>query len=209
MLARDSSDWLSVDTLVALPNDDPPFSTLARDPRNNALVRISYGATMPFGRMSSAVVLPDVFVYTDGTDWELRFYSSMGDLIRLVRRERQRRRVTDSYMRAFVSDFVAALPEAARESAKRAFDGYQPPAYMPAIGVVKSSSEGDLWVQEYPLPGASEHVWVVLDREGMAQGEVHVPASIAIHDVGRDFVLGVRKGPFDIDQVVLLEFVRR
>ena len=208
MLARDSSNWLAVDTLVALPNDDPPFSTVTRDPRNNAVVRISYGATMPFGRVSSAVTLPDGFVHTDGTNWELRFYSRTGDLIRLVHSERERRRVTDAHMRAFVRDFVARLRESARDGATRAFEAYQPPAYMPAIGVVKASSAGDLWVQEYPLPGATEHVWVVLDRVGMPRGEVRVPATIEVFDVGQDFVVGVRKGPYDIDQVVLFGIAR-
>lgn len=89
--------------------------------------------------------------------------------------------------RAAVRAAVSRLPAADTEA------GYH---------YVKVSPQGHLWVRNSLRPDA--HVaWTVYDLDARPIGRVTTPPRFEIHEIGRDYVLGVGRDPLDVEYVQL------
>jgi len=201
LVARDDA-WSSLDTLGMFPNSDPPYSARVTSAAG-ALVVVSFGEVMPYGRIASVVISGEQVVHGDGGLWELRYHDRTGRLTRIVRRDQPPERITDRLLADFIEAFVLTLPEGSRAQAGDALEDFTPRRTVPAFGRVLADEIGRLWVRDYKLPGPAAQRWTVLSPLGAPLGTVLVPADLEILDVGRSHVLGLRKGPYDIDQVLL------
>ncbi|HEX7118291.1 MAG TPA: 6-bladed beta-propeller [Longimicrobiales bacterium] len=78
------------------------------------------------------------------------------------------------------------------------------PAPDPAVGYryVKVSPQGHLWVRRPVAPGAPVE-WIVYDLEARPIGQVTTPARFEIHEIGRDYLLGVWRDELDVEYIRL------
>ena len=62
-------------------------------------------------------------------------------------------------------------------------------------------SDSELWMRAAGVPASSARTWLVLTRSGAAAGTVTVPAGMRLLEIGRDFVLAVRRDDDDVEHV--------
>jgi len=79
--------------------------------------------------------------------------------------------------------------------------GLLPPT-LPVLDGVIAGHDGELWIRRFdPAPGPIRE-YLVVDRSGQTVARVAVPAELTIHQVGADFVLGVRRDADGVEMVV-------
>lgn len=89
------------------------------------------------------------------------------------------------------------------------YDAIQFPDSMPAFRSLFLDDTGNLWVQEYRAAGNRGPArWRVYDRRGFPLAYVSGPERFRPTDIGRDFVLGIRKDDLDVEHVELHELER-
>ena len=176
----------------------------------------------PFGRMTSASASTTRLVTTHGARFEVEQRDvETGELVRLIRLRRD-----PPALRA--SEFKDALKERAAQNAKAQIgsspaeviarkqeileslgERVTPYETKPAWTDLFLDSEGFIWAEEPPEPGASMRTFTVFDEEGHLIAGAQIPRSLRIRQIGRDFVLGVIRDEMDVEYVQLLRLNRR
>jgi hypothetical protein len=89
-----------------------------------------------------------------------------------------------------------------RTTVRAAIDKLPPPE--PAFGVrlIRVSQAGHLWVRSN-APGNGPIAWRVFDLAGKQIAAVSTPPRFEIHEIGRDYLLGVSRDEFDVEFVQL------
>lgn len=85
------------------------------------------------------------------------------------------------------------------------------PEHRPAHGDLLLDSEGFVWAARYwsPRLEADEPVrWDIFDPSGTWLGTLDTPERFTVLEVGRDYVLGVRRDDLDVEQVEVLGLER-
>ena len=167
----------------------------------------------PFGPRASAVVVGEDVVVGEGKRNELKVYGVGGGLVRSIRRERDPLPVTP--------DAIAAFREARRrDSAERglqaevdaamvaALDQAPWPERLPAFDEVLADADGNLWVLDYGVRRDQPGTWNVFSVEGRWLATVTTPARFRVEQVGRDWILGVGRGPGAEEGVRMYRIVR-
>jgi hypothetical protein len=77
------------------------------------------------------------------------------------------------------------------------------PEQISAYQSLLVDTEDHLWVEQYRTPWEDQRRWWVFDPTGRWLGEPPVPTDLDIREVGRDYVLGVRRDDTDVEQVVM------
>lgn len=67
---------------------------------------------------------------------------------------------------------------------------------------MRVSPQGHLWVRQ-PGESGGPVDWIVYDLEARPIGRVTTPAGFEIHEIGRDYVLGVGRDEMDVEYVEL------
>lgn len=89
-----------------------------------------------------------------------------------------------------------------REQAEAMYDRALLPAAMPLFDGLLPGHGGEVWIRLFQLePGDSMH-YLVLDAAGTAVAQVAIPTALRIHQVGWDFVLGVRTDHDGLEEIV-------
>ncbi len=85
------------------------------------------------------------------------------------------------------------------------------PLNMPAIGSTLAgrapwivvNESGGFWVLNFQAPSDKRAVWSIFDRGGRMHGNISLPESFALYEVGKDYILGVRKDSLEVEQVLI------
>ena len=86
------------------------------------------------------------------------------------------------------------------------------PATFPEIGEVLTDTEGCLWVLDFPRIGDDEtrvKAPGVFDSTGQWLARVRLPPRFQLLDVGRDYILGIRRDSLDVQFVELYDLRRQ
>ncbi len=82
------------------------------------------------------------------------------------------------------------------------------PARFPAHGRLMTDAGGNLWVQEYLLPGETATRWTVLDTAGRWLGMVDMPERFRPNEIGDDYVLGIWRDEADVQFVRMYHLLK-
>ena len=171
----------------------------------------------PFGKTAQLALAGDGFWFGSGDRYELRWLSADGRLTRLLRRPVEPLPVTQADIDALKQ---RELESAASGTSNAHFDmrrmveqkwekAVTPPA-MPAHGQLVLDGAERLWVRETqpPSAGTSPSTWTVFDEEGRMLGAVRVPAGLRVVEIGDDWLLGVHRDEYDVQQLRLYALQR-
>jgi hypothetical protein len=75
------------------------------------------------------------------------------------------------------------------------------PDRLPAFTNVLVTEDGDVWMALAELDASAGYDWLVFSGEDELRGVVHTPPDLLVHDVGRDFVVGVVTDELDVPYV--------
>jgi hypothetical protein len=110
--------------------------------------------------------------------------------------------------RAREAELAAAQNETQRAGVEAVYDPSLRPATMPRFDAILAGHDGELWVRLYrPDPGPTRD-YLVVSRSGQAVARVSVPSELVIHQVGADFILGVRRDADGVETVVEYRLTR-
>ena len=155
----------------------------------------------PFGRATIATIWGDLAVVAPTDHYELRAYRSDGTLVRIIRRDHELRSPTRTELDALRADRYADLPEERRMGLLAETADMPLVEFFPAFDALQSDPLGNLWVQEYGLPGQAGNVWTVFDADGRVQGLVETPSDFDVFEIGEDYFLGSTADEFDVERV--------
>ena len=164
----------------------------------------------PFGRQTVFAAAADFFFVADNEKYEIRVYSSDGQLRTMIRRQPDPITLTESDHRAFEDSALAATDAFARAQMRVLFEN-QPPWHetMPAYAAnIHVDDELNLWVRESTRPGDLRSLWSVFTMDGQLRGMLDLPPGLELLDVGDDYVLGLRRDALDVEYVQQFELNR-
>jgi hypothetical protein len=82
------------------------------------------------------------------------------------------------------------------------------PHHHPAFGNLLFDDLGYLWIELGPVDGAAtEREYLVVDGEYAVAGRFHLP-SMELVEIGADYLLGIRRDGFDVEELVRMELTR-
>lgn len=170
----------------------------------------TYGwSNPPFGREIYTAGSPDAFYVADGGTGRITVHAADGRQVRIIDSPFAARPVTSADLRAARREKLDEISDPARRAlVERGLDGAPSPARTPSLGAIATDADGQLWVQEYPRPGAAEVHWAVVRPDGRVAARVRLPRGWLIHQVGGDWLLAGSRDQDDVEHVHLLPLRR-
>jgi len=169
--------------------------------------------TYPFGKNTALTTSRNAIYVAPTEAYSVYVYDADYRLRRIVRRPFTAPRTTGGDMARWVDAQIAFFdPTPEEEPEFRASSGqldYAPT--MPAFKSMSVDQIGNLWVEEWPGSIFEAGDFTVFDPDGRWLGHVELPEGRAPDllpfgpwlEIGADYVLGVWKDAFDVDQVRL------
>ncbi len=189
-LSRDSVVYLLVSA------DGSNADTLVVAPGGEQFQRVSEGRvsrmTNPFGPMPAASASGERISVGATDTYEIGEFGLDGTATRVIRRDVAPQAFTDAHFRQVADRFpqmAAALAEIPR------------PSQAPAFSSLLVDRENNLWVQDYPSPGAASVSWTAFNPQGAMLGQVALPAAFRPTDIGSDYMLGVWTDDLDVERI--------
>ena len=191
-------DGSFVDSLVRYPDIDyyrPGGQTASR---------------VTFGRRTLAVADGEnLYIGTGEEGYEIRIHDQTGRLHTILRRAYDPRPVTDEMVATLKQEGLdAAQSPESRTRIERWWADRQLPAILPPHGrrLLRDAAD-NLWIEEYQARG-DVPAWSVFDAEGRWLGIVDMPDGFRPLDIGRDYVLGVRRDDLDVEHVQVYDLIK-
>ena len=197
-LLRFDLEGAFIDTLGLLPGSEFLMQSVSGANGTN-LIMLSPPL---FGRSSVTGIAGGRVVVGSNDDYDLRVLAPGGLIERSIRRAIQPEPVTDEMLEAASRERtkgVASEEERARRerSLREAPHGSTVPFYERILG----DDEGNLWVEEFTVPGEPPAGWTVFGTEGRLLGTVDLPEEFRPLHIGSDFVLGVATDDLGVERV--------
>lgn len=169
-----------------------------------------FARLIPFGKSPREAVSRDRFFYGSGDTWEVRAFDSRGDLVRIIRRDREPRPVTAEDLDAHLQERLdEAEDEDARASVRRSHAEMPTPELMPAFGSLVADTEGHLWVERFRGPGeGGSPRYDVFDGEGRLVASVEMPVDMEILEIGGNYLLGLYRDELEVEYVRMYPLTR-
>jgi len=116
--------------------------------------------------------------------------------------------LTDHQQWMAVEMIRIGLREFEDESAAREALPEMLPEAVPAYSRFVVDATDHLWVEHYRYLARDPHLWSIFAPDGSWLGEVEVPGTFDVTDIGRDYVLGVYRDELDEQSVRLYRLSR-
>jgi hypothetical protein len=164
---------------------------------------------IPFGKHAMAAAAPDRMYFGSGDRWEIEGYGVDGRLDRLIRLDRDLVPVTQDLAAAYADEEVAeAEDEADAREIRQSIEEMPLPDFLPAFAGLHSDEAGNLWVERSRGPGDPIPVFDVFDPDGALFGEVRLPVSLEVLDIGDDYLLGLFRDELEVEYLRLYPLQR-
>jgi len=184
---RDSIPWLRIredgsvlDTLAKAPGEvyDSPAANTFRIFR--------------FTPRPAVLAFGDRFYLGTGEEYRITAFDLRSRPLRTFTKAFRPAKVTAADLAALEEEMVNAAPAGTQTAQARTQFRSQPSMEsLPAHDrFVLCDPEGNVWVQDFTVPGAPRATWSVFAEDGRFRGTVHVPSRFRVLEVGRDYVLG-------------------
>lgn len=189
------------DTLTTSLAGGETWVSVEETRRSYAGIPFSPGQRWGFG--------PDLLATGISSTPSVRFLSPTGTTIQVVHLPLTATPISDDVFWGQFERGYADKPADIRERARERRELMPRYRDAPLFGGINVDSEGFVWVQSYsPADLDDDPRWFVVSPAGRFLGSVARPRIFVDH-IGRDVVLGRRRGEFDVEQVVLYEIQGR
>ena len=208
-LLRVSVDGAALNPIATLAGDED-FMQVAEGPVNPVGGIAAVASPIYFGRSTRYAVSGDRLFAGDTDRSEIGVYAGDGTLERLIRWSSEPRSVSRSAVDSMkAAQLSRSLPETLALR-RKLLSAMPVPETMPAFDRIVAGETGDLWVEEYRVPGSAPDArWTVFDREGRMLASVLLPDRFAPLEIGEDYVLGSWRDEMDVQFVHLYRLDRR
>jgi len=170
--------------------------------------RFSGSISIPMTPHPTGTVTHAAALITDGLRQEIREFGLDGTLKRVFRITGSLRKVTDDMVEEWWESRIATGLRK-RGWVEAQSKGMPIPERVPAIERLLVDEVGWVWAKTVPISVTQPQEWIIFDPEGRAHGVVETPASLKIHRIGEDFILGVTVDDFGVERVYRYTLQRR
>lgn len=170
-------------------------------------------SSIAFGRSSLLAVGQHSLALGDNATYEIVIHTPRGELVQRIRNMRPNRSVRAEDLMAVRESLVRSARSSEQEAEwGRAFDAADHPATFPAFSAIFIDRLDHVWVRHPPpVQGDSDSPvnWDIYDSDGVFLGELTLPVGLSLHDVGEDYILGVKYDSLGVERVQLHALTRR
>lgn len=138
--------------------------------------------------------------------YSIEVWTPDGQLEKIIRRVNARRAATKAEHERAIE--LMRQYERGDPAFERALAEMEIPDSIPAIGNLAFGPDGEIWAARPSVMLEDPRIWDVFNGAGEYLGEVAGPPNFVIYNVGRDYVLGLRRGEFDVPFVEVYRLVR-
>jgi hypothetical protein len=204
VLNRDAMESFAVDTILTVPGNE--------EFRQEVVMGTSRGISnspVAFGRSVSHAVYGSDLAWGDGTTFEVRITGSDGGTKRIIRLLEPNPELTAEAIEAWSTERRSWIRnESQRPRVEEMIAAQTFPDRAPAFSGILLDADGNLWVERYRFATDDPQRWAVFDPDGRYLGTVRTPARFTIHDIGRDWMLGVWLNDEDVEIVHMYDLIR-
>jgi hypothetical protein len=207
-LVRSTADG-HVDTIAVVPGSESYVQHFGNGGRSFA-TPIFRKATYPFAHGDNLIV-------ASNDTYELRRFDIAGRLTEIIRKTHENLEVTPRDVELQRQSMLSRITsQAARERYESQYYEMPIPETMPAFGwtdmtrtpPVRADDQGNLWVLDYSRPGEERYRWSVFDPGGQWLVTVDVGFALEPLHIGTDFVLGLVKDEYDVQQLRFYRLIK-
>jgi hypothetical protein len=165
---------------------------------------------VPFGASTIFATGSDAVYIADTERLAVRVYTPDGALVRIVRRPYSRLPVLTEDVTAYVDARVEDGPpiQWIRDGIRASFAKVQPADSLPAIRSIRVDSDDNLWVELGRHERDTSSTWSVFTKEGALLGEVVLPGTLHVFEIGSDYIVGRDRDDLGVERVRLLTLAR-
>ncbi|MBT8397503.1 MAG: hypothetical protein HKO65_14155 [Gemmatimonadetes bacterium] len=186
--------------------------TIGRFPKSDAG---NPPGSMALGPTSIMAVGAEHFYWGRGDDFEFHQFDSEGKLVRLISKgwepfrvsERSWQRYGEARLESLRKSRTSDIEDLIRR-ARQEHERIDHAEFLPAFFSAVVDSEGNLWVEEYPLRGVRSVPWHVFSPAGRWLTSLEMPDGFRLKAAGSDWVLGITTDELDVEIVQLLPLVK-
>jgi hypothetical protein len=153
----------------------------------------------PFQKKGALAVHGDEIFTGVGEPYQIEVRDAGGELRRIIRRDLSPRPLTEDLIDSFRNPEPVEGEEGPWEEYIRARQEFSYPSTIPLFSEIRVDREGCLWVRRIIWPEEGDPLWDIFDPSGRLIASIRTPPDLEIHDIGRDFLLGVWTDEFDVE----------
>ncbi len=169
---------------------------------------IAIGPT-PFGRSTQVSGGPSGVWLGDTDRFEIRGYAPDGSLETIARRAWDPVVVDRALVQGAIDEELEdADDDDDRRRIRRRWESAPTPETLPAFEAMQVDRLGNVWVQQFEIPGSPSRTWSVFGPGGEWLGDVDVPDRFRPLEIGDDYVLGRYGDELDVEHIQLWELVK-
>jgi hypothetical protein len=160
------------------------------------------GGSPPFPRLLVVAASDSQVVIGDGEAYELRWFDRGGKLRTILRVAVKSPRVTHAMVEGYRERVLGHARGAyeQEEWTRLSTDDVFPDRF-PAYDQALVSQEGELWVRDYRIPGATTARWHIFGRDGMPKGQAELPAAFTPTVIDREGLTGIGRDSLDLEHL--------
>lgn len=199
----------TMDTVAVLPSDEFMQRTTTAGSGSGVMVSAQlaprpFGRSTPFTLGGTAVVVG----INDSFEWSARSADGhVTTVSRVLGIERPLAPEAVDRLREYYLSFATTVEQ--RQRVSDLFEGHPLPETIPPFESIRVDPAGRVWVARYKVTPDDESTWYVFSSEGRLLGRASLPVGLSVHEIGRDFVLGVLRDELDVPFVVRVPLTPR
>lgn len=156
----------------------------------------------PFGRSTVMAIAEDRVYLGDGGEYLIESYSLTGDTLPPIEWRGPDRRIKSTDVDAYVDEMLEGVPAERAPELRRRLEKLLDVSSFPAYDELRIGTDESLWVREFHRPGSPTTRWIVFDG-GSLRGQLELPSTSELLDVGPDYILLLERDEFDVESVRL------
>jgi hypothetical protein len=166
-------------------------------------------AQRPLGHVAAVAVGPAVFYYGDSERYRVLAFEPGGRLTRIVERAGKLKSVTAQVRSGYINERLGAATNPQLRLAWEQYFAKVPfPNVLPAYRRFDVDPEGNLWVQDWDLPGSTEVTWSVFSPAGQWITDVRGPQG-QILAVGAEHLVLLLRDELGVERVAMFRINKR
>jgi len=165
----------------------------------------------PLGKPTSIALGSNAAYVGTGDAFEVLELSLRGERVGTIRDARRLVPVTSAHVTRYIADLLDRSSGRGlldRKTREMLYKNLEYPRWFPSHGRLLVDGSDNLWIEDYPIPGAEEHRWSVFTSDRVAIALIRVPGRFEILEIGTDYVLGIWRDELDVEYVRLYGLVR-
>lgn len=169
----------------------------------------SLAMSLPFLRSPSLAAAPgEGFWYGPADGYAIQRRGSDGHLSAIVRATDVDNRMPSGRVEAWVSDVLEQSEPDQRQFLASVFSALPAIETRPAYSALRTDAAGQLWVRDFVWSDESVATWRIFRPDGATAARIDLPSSLAIDQIGEDWLLGRWTDELEVEHVVLYRYAR-